>query len=153
MAQKWTNRDEEVDDRSWIDACVDRYVAQGPHVGHGPADWAGSNAVLHQAVCVRLAQDQLLDARGIVVKAEDGVVSLEGQVRTASDRRLADLLVSEVAGVYRVLNFLVVQPDLFGEAPAFQSRVGQGAVSLGAEDRAEALRNRTAPRSLPPVIT
>ena len=153
MAQRWTNRDGEVDDRSWIDACVDRYVAQGPHVGHGPADWTHSNAVLHQAVCVRLAQDQLLDARGVVVKVEGGSVSLEGQVRTASDRRLADLLTSQVAGVYRVLNYLVVQPDLFGEPPAFRSRVDQGAVSLGAEDRAEALRHSSMPRSLPPVIS
>ena len=149
MAQKWTNRDGEVDDRSWIDACVDRHVAQGPHAGHGPVR---SDAVLYEAVCLRLTRDRLLDARGIVVEIEDGAVSLEGQVRTPSDRRLADLLAYEVAGVYRVLNHLVVQPDLFGEAPAFRSRVGQGAVSLGAEDRAEALRHPT-PRSLPPVIT
>jgi hypothetical protein len=152
MAQRWTNRDGQVDDRSWIDACVDRHVAQGPYAGLGPATWTRSDAVLHEAVSERLAQDRLLDARGVVVEVEEGVVSLEGQVRTPSDRRLADLLAHEVGGVGRVLNHLVVQPDLFGEARAFRSRVTQGVVSLGDQDRAEALRNPT-PRSLPPVIT
>ncbi len=152
MAQRWTNRDGAVDDRSWIDACVDRYVAQGGQAGRGSADWTRLEAFLHHAVCARLAQDRLLDARGILVEVEDGEVILQGQVRTPSDRRLADLLAYEVHGVHRVLNFLVVQPDLFGEAPAFRSDLGRGVVSLGAEDRAEAQRHPT-PRSLPPVIT
>ena len=152
MAQRWTNRDGEVDDRSWIDACVDRHVTEGPHAGRGPADWTRSAAVLIEKICERLARDRLLDARGIVVEVEEGAVSLEGQVRTPSDRRLADLLAHEVVGVDRVLNHLVVQPDLFGEPPVFRSRVVQGAASLGDEDRAEALRHPT-PRSLPPVIT
>ena len=149
MAQRWSNRDGEVDDRSWIDACVDRHVA-GPYAGLGPAR-TRSDAALYDAVSERLAQDRLLDARGVVVEVEDGVVSLEGQVRTASDRRLADLLAHEVGGVGRVLNHLVIQPDLFGEARAFRSRVAQGAVSLGDQDRAEALQPTR--RSLPPVIT
>jgi len=151
MAQRWTNRDGEVDDRSWIDACVDRYVAQGPRAGPEPAGWTRLEAFLHQAVRMRLARDRLLDCRDIVVEVKEGEIILQGGVRTPIDRRLAELLAHEVCGAHRVLNLLVVQPDLFGEAPAFRPSVGGGAVSLGAADRAEALRPPS--RSLPPIIT
>jgi hypothetical protein len=152
MAQRWTNRDGEIDDRSWIDACVDRYAAQGPYAGLGPKGWTRSDAVLYEAVSERLAQDRLLDARGIVVEVEDGAVSLEGQVCTPSDRRLADLLAHEVIGVDRVLNHLVVQPDLFGEAPAFRPRGNVGGASLGDRDREQA-RRHPIPPVLPPLVT
>lgn len=151
MAQKWKNRDEEVDDRSWIDACVDRYVAQGPRAGPEPASWTRLETFLHRAVRMRLARDRLLDAQDIVVEVKEGEIILQGKVRTPIDRRLADLLVREVCGAHHVLNLLVVQPDLSGEAPALQPSGGGGAVSLGAADRAEALR--PPPRSLPPIIT
>jgi hypothetical protein len=152
MAQLWIELYEESDDRSWMDACVDRLMAQGPYVGRGPADWKRSDAVLHEAVSEHLTHDRLLDARGIVVEVEDGVVSLEGQVRTPSDRRLADLLAHDVGGVDRVLNHLVIQPDLFGEPRAFRRRAEPGRTSLGDRDRAEAERHPTAVH-LPPFIT
>jgi len=152
MAQLWIERNEDSDDRSWMDACVDRLMAQGPHAGRGPEDWKRSDAVLHEAVSEYLARDRLLDARGVVVEVEDGVVCLEGQVRTPSDRRLADLLAHDVGGVDRVLNHLVIQPDLFGEPPAFRRRAEPGRTSLGDRDRAEAEQHPTAVH-LPPFIT
>lgn len=152
MAQLWIELYQESDDRSWMDACVDRLMAQGLYAGRGPADWKRSDAVLHEAVSEYLAHDRLLDARGIVVEVEDGVVSLEGQVRTPSDRRLADLLAHDVGGVGRVLNHLVIQPDLFGESRAFRRRPEPGRTSLGDRDRAEAERHPTAVQ-LPPFIT
>ena len=152
MARLWIEPDVEADDRSWMDACVDREMARGPYAGRGPKSWKRSDAVLHEAVSEHLARDRLLDARGIVVEVEDGVVSLEGQVRTPSDRRLADLLAHDVGGVDRVLNHLVIQPDLFGEPRAFRPRPEPGRTSLGDRDRAEAERHPTAV-PLPPVIT
>ena len=152
MAQRWTDPDPDVDDRSWMDACVDRYMGgQGPYAGRGPAR-TRSDAVLHEAVSERLAQDRLLDARGIIVEIEDGIVSLEGQVHRPSDRRLADLLAIQVEGVIQVRNHLAVQPDLFGEAPAFRPFNRQKGGSLGHADRAEAELHPVA-RSLPPFIT
>jgi hypothetical protein len=151
MAQKWTDPEPESDDRSWMDACVDRCMTQGPYGGLGPAR-TRSDAALHEAVSEQLAQDRLLDARGIVVEVEEGVVSLEGQVQTPSDRRLADLLAHQVSGVHQVRNHLAVQPDLFGAAPAFRRRGVVNGDSLGAADRAEAERHPTAP-ALPPFIT
>ena len=153
MAQLWIDPGDEADDRSWMDACVDRYMAQGPHAGRGPKEWRRSDWMLQDAVSERLAQDRLLDARGIMVVVDDGVVSLEGQVRTPSDRRLADLLAHEVGGVNQVLNHLVIQPDLFGEPPAFRPRSDPRHTSLSHQDRAEAERSRTAPARLPPFIT
>ena len=153
MAQLWIEANEDSDDRSWMDACVDRLMGQGPHAGRGPKAWKRSDAVLHEAVSEFLAHDRLLDARGIMVEVDDGVVSLEGQVRTPSDRRLADILAHEVGGVNLVLNHLVIQPDLFGKPPALQSRSDPGGVSLGDQDRAEAERSRAAPARLPPFFT
>ena len=103
---------------------------------------------------MRLAQDRLLDARGIVVEVEDGV----GQPgRPGPHARRTDgwptCWRTTWAGSTSVLNHLVMQPDLFGEAPAFRSRVEPRRASRSApQDRAEAEQQRT-PRSLPPVIT
>jgi hypothetical protein len=153
MAKVWIDPGDEADDRSWMDACADRYMARGQHAGRGPREWRRSDAVLQDAVSEHLAQDRLLDARGIMVVVDDGVVSLEGQVRTPSDRRLADLLAHEVGGVNQVLNHLVIQPDLFGKPRSFRPRSHPRGVSLGDEDRAEAERLRSAPARLPPFIT
>jgi len=144
MAQRWSDPDVEADDRSWMDACVDRLMAG--------ARASGSDGLLQEAVSICLARDRLLDAQEIAVEVEDGAVSLEGAVRSASDRSLAELLAHEVAGVGRVRNRLAVKPDLFGEAPAFRPFERRGVSSLGDADRAEAERHPTAV-TLPPVIT
>jgi hypothetical protein len=134
-----------------MDACADRCMTEGPHGGRGPVR-NRSDAALHEAVSEQLAQDRLLDARCIVVEVEAGVVSLEGEVRTPSDRRLADLLAHQVNGVDQVRNHLAVHPDLFGEPSAFRSPGVANGASLGLADRAEAERHPTSP-ALPPFIT
>lgn len=98
-------------DRSWIDVCADDEASgRSHHRGRGPRDWSREDRQIYEAVCERLLRDPLLDARGMSVEVQDGVVSLIGEARHTSDPALARLLASEVAGVRGVRTDLVVRP-------------------------------------------
>lgn len=113
MTQTWSDPEVDADDRSWIDICIDRLVA-------APQDGAHSDAQIQAAVSDHLAHDRLLDAHAITVHVEDGVVNVQGKVRSPSDRNLAAMLAHQVSGDAAVRILLTVQPDLPGEARAFR---------------------------------
>ncbi|MFC3067982.1 BON domain-containing protein [Phenylobacterium soli] len=99
------------DDRSWMDICADDEAAgRSHHRGRGPKDWNREDQQVYEAVCERLLRDPLLDARGMSVEVEEGVVTLSGEARHSSDPSLAKLLASEVAGVKAVRAELVIRP-------------------------------------------
>ena len=83
---------------------------QGPHAGKGPLGWTRDDAHLREEVSDRLMEDRLLDARGIEVAADSGVVTLSGDVPGASDVAHAGMLAGETAGVSAVVNRLTVHP-------------------------------------------
>jgi hypothetical protein len=88
------------DDRSWIDRCADDECAgRGRHAGRGPKDWSRDDQKLYVEVCERLLHDRLIDARGLEVEVEDGVVRLRGQAAAPADPALIRRLVSETPGV------------------------------------------------------
>lgn len=91
-------------DQGWTDARFD--AGRGPYAGRGPKGWRRSDERLREAVCERLSDNRLLDARGIEVEVHDGAVTLRGAVPGASDPRLAEMLVRETAGVREVVNEL-----------------------------------------------
>ena len=76
--------------------------ALGPHAGKGPKGWTRSDARIREAVCEALTDDRLLDARGIGVEVEDGVVTLTGDAPGASDATLAEIIASRTPGVAEV---------------------------------------------------
>lgn len=102
------------DDRSWFDVCAeDEWSGRPHHRGQGPKGWARSDQQIYEAVCERLTHDRLLDARGIEVDVDEGVVTLRGMARAAADPRHAAQLAREVAGVRDVrLELTVAAPDL-----------------------------------------
>jgi hypothetical protein len=105
------SRDRLGDDRSWMDRCVDdEHAGRSHHRGRGPRDWSRDDRRLYEEVCERLLHDRLIDARGIEVTVEDGVVSLKGEARGASDPALARRLVLETPGVKAVEIDLAVNP-------------------------------------------
>ena len=75
---------------------------QGPHAGKGPKGWTRSDARIREAVCEALTDDRLLDARGIGVEVEGGMVTLTGQAPGASDATLAEIIAERVPGVTEV---------------------------------------------------
>lgn len=62
----------------------------------------------------------LIDETGVSVRAEDGVVTLDGQVATEDSHRAAVRLASDVDGVLSVIDRLSVSPS--AEQPADASR-------------------------------
>ena len=99
------------DDRSWVDLCADDELwGRSHHRGRGPQDWSRDDQLVYVEVCERLLHDRLIDARGIEVEVEDGVVSLRGEVRAAADPVLAARLVGETPGVKGVRLELILRP-------------------------------------------
>ena len=106
-------RDEalEASDRSWIDTCADDEVSgRSHHRGRGPKGWSRDDRRIYEDVCERLLHDRLIDARGIEVEVENGVVMLRGEARAAADPALAERLARETPGVTGVEVDLVVRP-------------------------------------------
>jgi hypothetical protein len=99
------------DDRSWMDRCADEECAgRGPHRGRGPQSWAPDDRRIWEEVCERLLHDPLIDARGMEVEVENGVVHLRGTATHASDPAHARLLLRHTPGVKDIRTDLTITP-------------------------------------------
>lgn len=113
---------------------------EGPQAGKGPKGWTRSDARLCEEVSDRLMEDRLLDARGIEVAADGGVVTLSGEVPGASDVAHAEMVARETTGVVEVRNELRFLP-------------GRRAVDkLKPADEPQGLQGRWG-RWIPPFVT
>jgi sporulation protein YlmC with PRC-barrel domain len=82
----------------------------GGHRGRGPRGYKRSDDRIREDVNDRLSDHPLLDASGIDVTVNNGVVTLSGTVNDRSDKRRAEDLVLMVPGVADVLVSLTVVP-------------------------------------------
>lgn len=64
-----------------------------------------------------LADYATIDADSIVVHAEDGIVYLTGRIGTEEERRIAEHVLTDVLGITRYENQLVVDPIRRDEEP------------------------------------
>ncbi|MDB5444856.1 MAG: transport-associated periplasmic or secreted lipoprotein [Phenylobacterium sp.] len=78
----------------------------GASAGLGPDGWRRTDERLRETICEQLWADRILDAHAIKVGVEEGVVTLVGEVRHASDVRLAEILTREAAPGAEVRNQL-----------------------------------------------
>ena len=85
------------------DACD---VLAGRNSGLGPAGWRRADAALRDKILERLFEDRILNARGVEVHVEEGVVTLAGGVAHASDVRLAEILTREICPLAEIRNRL-----------------------------------------------
>lgn len=76
-----------------------------------------SDQELRELVRTELARHDGVDADSIVVRVSDGVVRLMGRVGTEGERRIADHVLSDVIGLRRFENEVVVDPIHRDEAP------------------------------------
>jgi choline dehydrogenase-like flavoprotein len=85
-------------------------VSLGPqgHRGRGPAGYVRPDERIVDDVIDRLTQDAHIDAREILVKVEDGIVTLTGNVPERAMKRLAEDLVANASGVRDVRNMIRV---------------------------------------------
>jgi hypothetical protein len=65
----------------------------------------------------RLAEHNGLDIDDILVRVENGAISLSGRVGTDGERRIADHILTDVLGVQEFTNDLVVDPLRRAESP------------------------------------
>ena len=64
-----------------------------------------------------LAQNETIDADDLVVRVEDGVVTLSGRVGTEAEQRIAERLVTDSLGITNVENEIVVDALRRAESP------------------------------------
>jgi osmotically-inducible protein OsmY/sporulation protein YlmC with PRC-barrel domain len=86
------------------------YMTTGRHRGRGPRGYKRSDDRIREDVNDRLSDDPLLDASGIDVVVNDGVVTLSGTVNDRTDKRRAEDITLMVPGVTDVLVSLAVLP-------------------------------------------
>lgn len=86
---------------------------RGPHSGKGPAGYERSNRRILEDVCERLTAHGWVDAGEIEVEAQNGVVTMRGQVADRRQKRMAEDSAISVSGVRDVQNRLTIR-DLGG---------------------------------------
>jgi hypothetical protein len=72
---------------------------------------------LQALVRAELADYGTIDSDSILVRVEDGVVSLSGRIGTEEERRIAEHVLTDVLGITRYENNLVVDPIRRDEEP------------------------------------
>ena len=70
-------------------------------------------ALIHE----ELAESPDIDAANILVRVKDGLVHLSGRTGTEAERRIAEHVVSDMVGVERYENHIVVDPVYREQAP------------------------------------
>ena len=76
-----------------------------------------SDRELRDVIRSHLRAHNGLDADYITVQVQDGAVTLEGRVGTDNERRVAERVLTDVLGIARVNNSLVVQAMHRAESP------------------------------------
>jgi hypothetical protein len=72
---------------------------------------------LRDLVREQLAQHGALDVDDITVRAADGIVTLSGRVGTEGERRVAEHVLTDVLGISKYTNDLVIDPLHRGVSP------------------------------------
>lgn len=87
-----------------------RQMLDNGHRGKGPKNYKRSDERIREVVCDRLCEHPALDASSIEVEVKDSEVILLGEVKTKSDKRLAEDLAESVSGVANVENRIHLAP-------------------------------------------
>jgi hypothetical protein len=74
--------------------------------GVGPRGYKRADVRVEEEVVQRLEDAEWIDATDVEVEVADGVVTLAGEVETRAERRAAEDVAAEVAGVVDVINRL-----------------------------------------------
>jgi hypothetical protein len=85
------------------------FPVYGPYTGAGPRNYQRPDERILDDVHERMTRHGQLDASKIIVKAENGDVTLEGSVDTRRMKHLAEDIAASVPGVFDVHNYLRVQ--------------------------------------------
>lgn len=103
--------------------------SEGPHTGRGPQGYKGrSDERIQEDVSEALTRHGQVDARGIIVRVENGEVTLEGVANSRQEKRLAVRAIEDLPGVKDVHNRLRIGGEPGGEgSDATRSRGAEAA--------------------------
>jgi osmotically-inducible protein OsmY len=87
-----------------------RDSGQGEHYGKGPKGWPSDEKIKNN-VSLGLFLNPEVPTRGIAVKVDQGVVTLEGIVKNRLEKKAAEECIENLPGVFDVLNKLIFQED------------------------------------------
>lgn len=87
------------------------------HAGKGPLGYKRSKERILEEANERLANDYGLDASGIETDYVDDCLVLKGEVHSRHDKRLAEDIVEDIAGVSDVVNELHIKKKVEGWIP------------------------------------
>jgi hypothetical protein len=88
---------------------------RGGYAGLGPKGYTRPDARIREDVCDRLSWNDEVDATEIIVRVQNGEVTLEGRVETRHMKRLAEDIAENVFGVVDVHNTLRVTKPILTE--------------------------------------
>jgi osmotically-inducible protein OsmY len=91
--------------------------AESNFTGKGPKGYRRSDQRIREDVCERLYLAGDVDATDIQVSVSEGLVTLEGAVNSRYQKRAAEELIDELAGVRDVHNHLAVRKKEQGWIP------------------------------------
>lgn len=87
------------------------------HIGKGPKGYKRSEERIKDEACELLTRDWDLDASDIEVDFKEGCLILKGEVQSREDKRLAERIVENIAGVDDVTNQLKIHKHVEGWIP------------------------------------
>lgn len=103
----WDRASDEV--ASWFGDDEAEQRRRMDHRGRGPRGYVRSDERIREDVHDRLTDDWRIDASDIEVEVANGEVTLNGEVYSRGDKRLAEDIVEDVSGVTHVQNNLRVK--------------------------------------------
>jgi hypothetical protein len=99
---------------AWQSGASARFGEELDYSGRGPKDYRRSDDRIREEICDRLTDDRTVDASEIVVKVEQGEVTLTGSVSDRQQKRRAEDAIEAISGVRDVINQLRVSRGVTG---------------------------------------
>jgi BON domain len=84
---------------------------RGGHYGKGPKGYTRSDERIKEDIHDRLTDDRLVDASNIEVRVRSSEVTLNGLVRSREEKRRAEDVAEQIAGVRHVQNNLRIEKE------------------------------------------
>ena len=117
-ARSWFGDDDARRRRNW-----DRLRGGDSHRGRGPRGYARSDERVQEDVSDRLTEDHHIDASDISVDVKSGEVTLNGTVKSRFEKRHAEDIIEDCAGVKHVQNNIRVAEQT--QQPGARGKTGR----------------------------
>jgi osmotically-inducible protein OsmY len=88
---------------------IDLRPGHGRFFGRGPKNYHRTDERIREEICDRLTTHPDIDASDLEIDVAKGVVTMTGTVETSHEKRIADLIADDVAGVDDVNNMVKVR--------------------------------------------